>query len=140
MQNKKNSILLLVLVVLVPLVNAACLDLASGCGNELLSETRSPDGKLKAIMFQRDCGATTGFSTQISILSVDEKLPNEGGNVFVADSDHGAAPSGRGGGPIVEVHWLNESELLIKHDSRARVFHSEQSLGRVKIRYERFAS
>jgi len=140
MQNKKNSILLLVLVVLVPFVNAACLDLASGCGNELMGEVCSPDGKLKAVVFQRDCGATTGFSTQISILSVDEKLPNEGGNIFVADSNHGAASSGRGGGPIVEVHWLNGSELLIKHDSRARVFHSEQSLGRVKIQYERFAS
>jgi hypothetical protein len=91
-------------------------------------------------VFQRDCGATTGFSTQISILPVDEKMPNEGGNVFVADSNHGAAPSGRGGGPIVEVRWLNESELLIKHDSRARVFQSEQSLRGVKIHYERFAS
>ncbi len=132
--------MLLALVVLVPFVNAACLDLAGGCGNELLGETRSPDGKLKAIVFQRDCGATTGFSTQISILPVDEKMPNEGGNVFVADSNHGAAPSGRGGGPIVEVRWLNESELLIKHDSRARVFQSEQSLRGVKIHYERFAS
>ena len=140
MQNKRNSILLLVLVVLAPFVSAACLDLASGCGNELLGEARSPDGRLKAIVFQRDCGATTGFSTQISVLPIGEKLPNEVGNVFVADSNHGVAPSGRGGGPIVEVRWLNEGELLIRHDSRARVFQSEQSLGKVKIHYERFAS
>ena len=50
----------------------ACVD---PCGNEILSEMRSPDGRLKFIVFQRDCGATTAFSTQVSIIpSGDEFL------------------------------------------------------------------
>jgi hypothetical protein len=40
----------------------------SGCANEVLSQTVSPDAKMKAVVFQRDCGATTGFSTQVSII------------------------------------------------------------------------
>jgi hypothetical protein len=102
-------------------------------------EVRSPSGKLKAVIFQRDCGATNGFSTHVSILSADEKLPNEGGNIFIENTDHGKAPSGPGGGPEVEVTWRGESELLIRHDSRARVFQSVQALGDVKILYEQVA-
>ena len=51
------------------------------CGNDIYSETLSPDGELKAVIFQRDCGATTGFSTQVSILDTDETLENDGGNI-----------------------------------------------------------
>jgi hypothetical protein len=42
----------------------------------------SPDGRRDAVMFQRDCGATTGFSTQISIL------------------DTGGQPAGSGNGSV----------------------------------------
>ena len=41
------------------------------CGNEIIEEIKSPDNKYKLVIFQRDCGATTGFSTQISILKSD---------------------------------------------------------------------
>lgn len=39
------------------------------CGNKIIQEIPSPNRKLKAVIFTRDCGATTGFSTQISLLS-----------------------------------------------------------------------
>ncbi|HYX72046.1 MAG TPA: hypothetical protein VE732_04690 [Nitrososphaera sp.] len=137
MEKKRNLILLLIFVSLaLSFVVVSCTNIGGDCENELLNEVQSPNGKLKVIIFQRDCGATTGFSTQVSILPNGDKLPNEGGNIFVADTDHGKAPSGEGGGPKVEVRWINENELLIRHDSRARVFHSEQSLNNVKIRYE----
>src|SRR5688572_11020252 len=78
--------------------------IASGmCRNEVLAELPAPDNRNRAVVFQRDCGATTGFSTQVSVLRGSRRLPNEGGNVFVADSDHGQAPAGPGSGPAVEV-------------------------------------
>ncbi len=106
------------------------------CGNEELQAVISPGGTRKAVVFQRDCGATTGFSTQISILPVNEKLPKEGGNTFIADTDHGQAPSGLGGGPEVNLEWANEREFVVKYDKRARVFRSEQLVDGVRIRYE----
>lgn len=55
------------------------------CGNEVFQEVLSPDGTYKAVVFQRDCGATTGFSTQVSILKASSQLANRAGNVFAID-------------------------------------------------------
>ena len=140
MLNHRRVVSFYALVVLATLfVSAACLDLTSGCGSELLNELWSPDGKLKAAVFQRDCGATTGFSTQVYILRASDELQNENGNIFVADTDHGKAPSGQGGGPELEVRWTSARKLQIKHDRRARLFLAEQSLNDVIIQYEIFA-
>jgi hypothetical protein len=113
---------------------------SSPCQNEIIIQALSPSGRQKAIVFQRDCGATTGFSTQVSILGSNESLPNASGNAFTSDSDHGKAVSGRGGGPIVFVRWLSESEIEISYDSKARIFSKESSANSVKIRYSSLPS
>lgn len=110
--------------------------LGSTCANQPLAEVPSPGGARKVVVFQRDCGATTGFSTQASVLPADGELPDDGGNVFVANTDHGAAPSGPGGGPAVDAAWLAENRLLIRHHPRARVFRAERRIGAVEVRYE----
>ena len=61
------------------------------CGNDEVVRVPSPDAKFEAVVFQRDCGATTGFSTQVSVVTKGASLPNEAGNVFIADTDHGKA-------------------------------------------------
>lgn len=119
---------------------SACID---PCGNDILTEMRSPDGRLRFVVFQRDCGATTGFSTQVSIITSDAGFltsptwlrSTRSGNVFVADTNHGEAPSGPGGGPVVQVEWLGPNRLKIIHDKRARVFKSAQSAGGVSVEY-----
>ena len=110
-------------------------NLAGGCGNEILGSLYSPTKLLKAVVFQRDYGATTGFSIQISIMPANIALPNEGGNVFVADTDHGKSPSGPGGGPPVQVEWKGESSLNITYDNRARVFLRKDSQEGITITY-----
>jgi hypothetical protein len=59
----------------------ACLSLAGDCSNQIIKQIPSPNGKMKAVVFQRDCGATTGFNTQVSVLLSNQQLPDEGGNV-----------------------------------------------------------
>jgi hypothetical protein len=105
-----------------------------GCANQLLSETPSPDNRLKAVVFQRDCGATTDFSTQVSIIAQAEKLPKQAGNAFSADTNHGAAPSGPGGGPTIKVQWRSPAELLISHHPAVRVFKVEPLVGSIRVR------
>lgn len=114
----------------------AALLFASGCANEVLLQVTSPDAKMKAVVFQRDCGATTGFSTQVSIVQNPSELPNESGNAFVADTNHGAAPDVPGGGPEVSVSWLSSTELVISHHPAARVFSTQGSVGSTKVHYE----
>ncbi len=98
------------------------------CANEVLQEIPSPDNKLKAVVFQRDCGATTGFSTQMTILKTDEKLQNTSGDVFSADTDHGKVPSGPGGGPKIEVIWIGVHQLQVKYPQKARIYLSAKEL------------
>lgn len=108
----------------------------SSCANEVLAEAPSPDGKLKAVVFQRDCGATTSFSTQVSVFAAESAVGNAAGNVFTSDTNHGAAPSGPGGGPVVRVDWRSPSVLVVSHDAAARVFVAESHVGEVKVNYE----
>jgi len=108
----------------------------SFCANDLLAESASPDGKLKAVVFERDCGATTGFSTQVSILPATAPIDNSVGNVFTSDTNHGVAPPGPGGGPVVKVNWQSPSVLVVSHHAAARVFVAESQVGSVMVSYE----
>ncbi|MDP3295060.1 MAG: hypothetical protein Q8M37_10010 [Nevskia sp.] len=108
---------------------------STACINEPLQEISSPAGLLRIVVFQRDCGATTGFSTQASLLSAGQSLSDRGGNLFVADTNHGAAPSGSHGGPIVEVVWLDAAHLRLTHHPRARVFLAVPEVGGVRAEF-----
>ncbi len=64
-----------------------------GCDGEIYSSAPSPDGKLMAYAFERDCGATTGFSSFVIIRDAKEKLNLTAdlvGNeiIFQADGDY----------------------------------------------------
>ena len=117
---------------IVMLLLGACSD---RCVNAVRASAASPDGGHEAVRFQRDCGATTGFSTHISVLSTGDQ-PSGTANVFVADDDHGAAETTAGEGPWAEAAWLSRDTLLIRYDAAARVFKQETTVGGVTILYE----
>jgi hypothetical protein len=117
---------------LVLATSAGCSD---GCRNSIISSKEAPDAQHTAVLFQRDCGATTGFSSQISVLNAG-KQPSGSGNIFVADADHGAAQAASWGGPWVEFVWLSSSRLLARYDSKARVFHRSEAISSVQISFE----
>lgn len=107
------------------------------CGNKVLAEAVSPDQRLKGVVFQRDCGATTGFSTQVSIIGAQDALPNASGNVFTADDNRGAVPTSAAGGPVVQVRWASGRALVITHHAGARVFTQKEAVSGVAVAYER---
>jgi len=108
------------------------------CGNSVLAESVSPNGKLKAVVFTRDCGATTDFSTQVSLVKAGDTLKNDGGNLFIADRDHRKAPTGQSGGPAVAVRWISDGQLRVEHHALARVFKSEPLRQEVRVEYAVF--
>jgi hypothetical protein len=112
--------------------------LSGMCGNQIVAEEPSFSGAKRVVVFQRDCGATTGFSTQLSVLDADEELENEAGNLFSADTNHGDAPSGKGGGPEVRVRWVSEEHLEVQHHQAARVFRSEKAIDGIQVDYATF--
>ena len=105
------------------------------CANTLVSRIEAPDGRHSAAMFQRDCGATTGFSTQISVLAGRDKATG-GGNAFQADDDHGAATAGAWGGPWADMKWLSSEHLLIRYAGRSRIFEQDNQVSGIRISYE----
>jgi hypothetical protein len=108
--------------------------LAGACGNDLIRTLASPDGGRKLVIFQRDCGATTGFSTQASLLPAGDRLRGSG-NLFIADTDHGKAPSGPGGGPQLAARWIAKDTLELRYHPRARIFRADSVQQGITIRY-----
>lgn len=134
---KKFVLLLLVLIAgAFIFVAYNFLSLDNTCENEVLSESVNLNRQIKAVIFQRNCGATTGFSTQVSIIELGNKLKNDGGNVFVADTNHGEAPSDENGGPKVEADWIGNKNLKLSYHPKARTFTKVTSFNDIQITYE----
>ena len=122
---------LLLITALLPVVGG-CSD---ACRNALVTSAAGPDGQHSAVLFQRDCGATTGFSTQISIIATGEE-PSGGGNAFRADDNHGVAPVGAWGGPWAEMKWLAADHLLVRYAAKSRIFERADDVGGVRVTYQ----
>lgn len=87
-------------------------DFGGTCCNDKLSETLSPNGQLKAVTFRRNCGATSDYSTHVSILSAGRKLPNDAGNVFTASHERS-----------ITVRWLDDQHLSISGETQTTLLH-----------------
>lgn len=85
---------------------------------------------MRAVLFSRDCGATTGFSTQLSILLINESLPGTSGNVFIEDGNHGASEY------WAKVRWDSPKRIVVSYPSHARLFRKETLVKGVAVIYE----
>jgi len=98
--------------------------ISSGCANTIQARVRSPDGAHEAIVFERDCGATTDYSTQVAVVETGEELPNDPGNAYIAAH---RTP--------VEAHWHAPAALDIRHPTDAPSMRGVVSAAGVAIRY-----
>lgn len=103
---------------------SACAD---PCSNTPIAEVPSPSGEFNAVVFARDCGATTGDSVQVSLLRRDERLSNTGGNALVADSGHVPLPL------QVKPEWVSDRVLRLTYDPLLRTFTRAASVAGVTI-------
>jgi hypothetical protein len=105
------------------------------CGNEVVSETKSPDEKLKVVVYEMNCGPSAGSSTQISILSSGEFLPSGHGNLLGADDNNHAVPLGSKGTIDIKVNWDSNSSLSISYPKNAQVFLKKPHVAGVAVNY-----
>jgi hypothetical protein len=106
---------------------------SGGCDNEVLADVPAPDTQHRAVLFQRDCGATTGLSRHVSVLRGSRRLPETAGNAFVADTDPVSADSGIS--PFVAVRWIDHAHLEVLSDTRARVRTMDSLVDGIRIRF-----
>lgn len=111
---------------------AGCSDF---CANEIVQTVPAPDGKMAAVLFERNCGATSDFTTQVSIVRRGE-APDGRGNIYIADADDDPATRGQWGGPWAELRWAAPDRLHIGYVRHSRIFHQERRRGGVEISYE----
>jgi hypothetical protein len=90
------------------------------CENAIVSEPMRPGGPYRAVVFLRDCGATTGWSTRVSLLDIKRFSNSEVGNVFVGEG--GQPPS-----PGVSVRWVDRDTLEVSYEPSMQVLHSKST-------------
>ena len=112
---------------------AGCFNLAGDCKNTVVKSIDAPDGRWRAVLFERSCGATTGFTTQISILAKGAPVKGSG-NVFVADQGDPAYRTAWGG-PWADMAWTSARSLNVDFDGRAKVFVQEPSHRAIRIQF-----
>ena len=112
-------------VIVLLLYGAGYYFLSGICANTVITSSVSPSGKWKAILFERNCGATTGFSSQISLLKSDSELNNEAGNIYIAKgypkgyninwkSDDSVTISGTSADSIKKIARFNDIQITYK--------------------------
>ncbi len=95
------------------------------CDNEIIKITTSPDNKYKLILFERNCGATTGFSTQISILKIGNNLEIQPGNIYIA----------KGYPSNYSISWKSNNSVYIS-GAKSEAFKKEIKINNIDILYE----
>ncbi len=108
----------------------------SNCANHVVADATSPTSNLRAVIFGRDCGATTGFSTQVSLIDLHAGTPAGKGNIFVADDNHGTVSLDANRTIPLKTSWTSDHHLIISYPGNARVFLKRSEYRGVRIAYE----
>lgn len=96
----------------------------AGCINAIGFRVSSPGARYDAIVFSRDCGATTAPITEISLVDHSGALPDGPGNILATRDEFPVA-----------VAWIGADSLVVSKDAHARVISQETSWRSVKIAY-----
>lgn len=99
----------------------------SGCGSYVVQVVPSPDEQEKIVVYQRDCGATTGFRTHIALLDSSATIGSQTGNIFQAD--------GHPDWFSFKVAWEDNENILIEHNGKPIADIANTEVKGKKIRY-----
>jgi hypothetical protein len=93
--------------------------LASACGwddpcaNAIVARVPSPSGANVAIVFERDCGATTRGTTQVSVVSNAEIFRERPSLVHATQPGNTLILTQRNGRVAVEARWSDDQHLTL---------------------------
>ncbi len=82
------------------------------CGTGDITEVSAPDGRHKIVVYKFDCGATTDFSLEVSLLQGSRKLPKyRTANLLY--SHYHQRPTNIGAGKNFQVDWIDSSHVVV---------------------------
>ena len=115
---------LTILTVIVALALTLYCALPDLCENEQLSASTSPNEEYEAVTFRRNCGATTSYSVQVSVIPSGGELPNESGNVVVFREYL-----------VPGIRWSTPRELEVSYPSHADAGRVDKMTNDVSVVY-----
>ncbi len=105
------------------------------CKNDLILEVFNPSNLDKAILFYRECGATTNTSLQVSLESSEKNLDNSFvGNILSCQLKVGNIRL-QSVEKTIKLYWENDSLLKISLDSNLIVFNQQARHENISIEY-----
>ena len=101
-----------------------------GCRSTELSVFPSPSTRLKAVVYERDCGTPADATTNLSLLVADDSSLPDTGNALVVT---GRADPGFRNAPEVRIAWAGDTLILVRYRQGARVVGSTTRVQGVAI-------
>jgi hypothetical protein len=111
------------------------------CTTEVFAKVVSPDGHRTAVVYQIDCGATTGFSRQVALVPTPDRpldpdsLPR---GFFAISIGSGVDPGVSTQDSLVRLRWLSNDALDIAYPAGSRLIRSAGRSERVDITYQTY--
>lgn len=90
------------------------------CSNQIIEEIQLKNRK-RAIQFERNCGATTGYSYHLSIINNEDSLYNKPGNVYRSEVNF-------------HMEWLDNN--LIVHEGTSKANKKRTEYKGMQIQYK----
>lgn len=109
------------------------MDAMSSCGESSKRQVASSSGEYVATLFERNCGATTGYVTHVNLrLASDTYRPDEHGSITDGQV------LGAKGTPSIEMHWTDGTELILKisPEDRGSVISTQETWKKAHIKIE----
>jgi hypothetical protein len=94
------------------------------CRTAIRSQERSPNGQFKAVVYLRKCPDEVLFTTNVSILPIDQPVPDDTGNTVVCPD-----------ALAVRVRWQGNNQLTVLSFSDLSKATKQKRVGNVSIDY-----
>lgn len=106
--------------------------LGAGCKEQIVSEIPSPDGRFKAVLFVRDCGATTRASTHVNVVRGSASGPGPASAQVLAGYEF----PWQGPRHKIGAEWTGNRALNVYYASDVELTHLNNQVGNVHVRFE----
>lgn len=91
------------------------------CQDSVLQEKHSPDEKYIATLIERNCGATTDYTTIVNLRRGGAELDSKKDNVLVLE-----------GKRSVTLLWNGENQILLVYSAKD-IFHKERKWAGIRV-------
>lgn len=111
------------------------------CTKQIFAEVVSPDRYRTAVVYEIDCGATTGFSRQVVVIPTPDRRIDPDGlprGFFAIAIGSGVDPRLSLRDSLVRLRWLSNQTLDIAYPAGSRLIRSAGRSERVDITYQTY--